>query len=349
VIRAVVVDDVATVRKALRRLLSEDPEIDVVAEGRDGAEAVALTRQHRPAIVLMDVDMPHMDGLAATREIMETCATPILIVTSSAIYDARHMPFSAIEAGALDVFPKPNVTNGASWEAVGNRLRQTVRTLARVRVVSRRPRLLASRIVSRDRPRLVPGWLPKVVVVGASTGGPAVIRQILEPLPPDYPVPIAVVQHIGEEFVPGFVQWLAHHSVLRVSLAEDRQKLSPGSVVIARGGVHLRIAEGPSVRFDHGPALHLCRPAVDMLFHSAAQEFRAQVVGILLTGMGRDGADGLRAILRAGGLTIAQDKETCTVYGMPAAAVEAGAVHYVKTPRAIGHWLANLPKGAEVE
>jgi len=348
-IRALIADDVATVRKVLRDLLAQDGEIEVVAEARDGLEAVALTEEYRPDIVLMDVDMPRLDGLVATREIMEKCATPILIVTSSAICDARHLPFAAIEAGALDVFPKPNLADGPPWEAVAAQLRQTVRVLSQVRVVSRRPKQHVSRIPGEGRLRPTLGWVRQVAVIGASTGGPAVIRQILERLPEGYAVPVVVVRHIGEEFVSGFVEWLDHHTAIRVLLAEDGQPLKAGSALVAPGGVHVRVAEGPSIRFDHGPELHHCRPAVDVLFHSAAQTFRAEVVGILLSGMGRDGVEGLCAIHRAGGVTIVQDRESSTVHGMPGAAIDLGVVHYVKTPPDIGEWLARLPRGvAEV-
>jgi len=346
-IRAIIVDDVATVRQALRGLLAQDSRIEVVAEGRNGTEAVSLTHLHRPDIVLMDVDMPRMDGLDATREIMATCATPILIVTSSAVYDARHLPFAAIEAGALDVFPKPNLLNGSGWNSVAAKLCQTVRLLSRVRVVSRRPRKSVSSLMpAHDRPRLLPSWVPEVIAIGASTGGPAVIRQILEVLPADYPIPIIIVQHIGEEFVPGLVQWLDHNAAIRVSLAQDRQAVMPGTAVVAPGNVHLRMVEGPAIKLDNGPLVQHCRPAADVLFHSAAQVFHSKVVGILLTGMGRDGADGLRAIHSAGGLTIAQDKDSSTVYGMPGTAVELGVVQYVMAPQSIGRWLVNLPKSA---
>ena len=245
------------------------------------------------------------------------------------------------------MFPKPNLLNGSGWNSVAAKLCQTVRLLSRVRVVSRRPRKSVSSLMpAHDRPRLLPSWVPEVIAIGASTGGPAVIRQILEVLPADYPIPIIIVQHIGEEFVPGLVQWLDHNAAIRVSLAQDRQAVMPGTAVVAPGNVHLRMVEGPAIKLDNGPLVQHCRPAADVLFHSAAQVFHSKVVGILLTGMGRDGADGLRAIHSAGGLTIAQDKDSSTVYGMPGTAVELGVVQYVMAPQSIGRWLVNLPKSA---
>ena len=198
-----------------------------------------------------------------------------------------------------------------------------------------------------EGPRAAAGWLPAVVAIGASTGGPIVIRQILRHLPPGYPVPLVIVQHIGDEFVPGLVEWLNEDASIRVVLARDRAPIQPGTATVAPGGVHVRLTAGSAVRFDRGPHIHHCRPSVDVLFHSAAQAFGSSVVGVLLTGMGRDGADGLRVIRRAGGLTIAQDKDSSTVYGMPGAAVEVGAACLVMTPGEIGRWMADMaaPKG----
>jgi len=346
-IRAIVIDDVATVRQALCRLLVEGGEIEVAAEGRDGHDAVALTMERRPDIILMDVDMPRMDGLAATREIMATRATPILIVTSSAIVDARHLPFAAIEAGALDVFLKPDLTDPSAWELAGAQLRQAVRLLARVPVVHRRARKTAAPTgIGEHLAAIDPGWRLGVIVIGASTGGPMAIRHVLRELPPTFPVPIAIVQHIGDAFVPGLVEWLGHDVPLPVALARDRRPLAPGTVAVAPGGVHLRLAEGPVARFDMGPLVQHCRPAVDVLFHSAAQTLGSRAIGILLTGMGRDGADGLRAIHDAGGVTIAQDRESSIVYGMPGAAVDMGVVDHVCSPQEIGRWLASLPSAS---
>ncbi len=354
--RVLIVDDTATVRSAIRRLLAEDSDVVVVAEGCDGAEAVDLTRRHRPDIVLMDVDMPRMDGLAATAQIMSEFPTPILIVTSSTILQARQVPFAAIEAGALEVLPKPNLASGSDWDGVSAQLLQKVRVLSRVRVVRRRrgasPVSTMPEAAPASEPQppkkvrgldIVAGWLPEVIVIGASTGGPMCLRRIIREIPAGFPVPIALVQHIGDEFVPGLAEWLGQNASVPVVLARNGEPVRPGTVVVAPGGVHIRLEPGHVVRFDRGPRLHHCKPAVDVLFHSAAKAFRSRVVAVLLTGMGRDGADGMRAIKQGRGLTIAQDEESSTVYGMPGAAVELGAVDQIMAPAEIGQWLAELP------
>ncbi len=361
-IRAIVVDDVSTVRMALKQILQLEGDIQVVGEGRTGRDAVSLTQRLRPDIVLMDVDMPHMDGLEATKEIMAKSATPILIVTASSVYDARGMPFTAIEAGALDVFPKPSLFGSESWTAVGLKLRRAVRTLSQVKVISRRRRPVAARVPARPEPqrkskpaaepqapaarepkvKASAGNYPDMIAIGASTGGPMVVRQILAALPADYSIPIVVVQHIGDEFVHGLVDWLDKNTEVEVRLARDRASLEPGIVSVAPGGVHIKITESLMVRYDDGPMLHHCKPAVDVLFHSVAKNVAPRAAGILLTGMGRDGADGLKALRNTGCMTVAQDEQTSTVYGMPAAAVDLGAAQQVLPPLRIGQWLLRV-------
>ena len=360
-IRAIVIDDVSTVRIALKRILTEEGDIQIVAEGRNGKDAVTLTQKLRPDIVLMDVDMPQKDGLEATREIMAQSATPILIVTSSSVYDARGMPFSAIESGALDVFSKPSIAGTDSWQTVGMNLRRAVRTLSQVKVISRRRPPRSSRTVPahpdprpkqepeapvraprETRPRVKPGDEPRLIAVGASTGGPMVVRQILQALPETFSIPMVLVQHIGDEFVAGLVEWLDKNSPVHVVLAKEGATLLPRQLAVAPGGIHIRVTDGLTIRYDDGPMLHHCKPAVDVMFHSVARTVGAEAAAILLTGMGRDGADGLKAIRTAGGITIAQDEASSTVYGMPAAAVELGAAKYVLPPPAIGHWLSKL-------
>jgi two-component system, chemotaxis family, protein-glutamate methylesterase/glutaminase len=360
VIRVVIVDDVSTVRMALKQILTTDGDMQVVGQGRHGRDAVALVHDLRPDIVLMDVDMPQMDGLEATERIMSESATPILIVTSSAVYDARGMPFSAIESGALDVFPKPSITDNRSWQNVGDRLRRTVRTLSRVKVVSRRRKrqdnqspaparhgVLESPVQPAPtghgtRVRLGSGNFPRLVAIGTSTGGPLVIRQILENLDAEFQVPMVLVQHIGDEFVHGLVEWLDRNAPVRVVLAGNKQQIEPGTMAVAPGGIHIRVDDALRIRYFDGPMVHHCKPSVDVMFHSVAKNIGQQSLAVLLTGMGRDGAEGLRAVRACGGTTIAQDQATSVVFGMPGAAVELGAAQHVLSPAGISEVLLRL-------
>lgn len=325
-IRVLISDDSETVRLLLRQLLTSEHGFEIVGEAQDGAQCVELVCRHRPEIVLLDVDMPRMDGLEATREIMRVAPTPIVIFTSSAVSVRRQVPFEALAAGALDILEKPSIQSDAGFRAMAEFLRARLKLLAPIKVIRRYP--------IRPLPALpdalrVPDGSTKVVAVGASTGGPSVLLKLLGSLPVATPLAILLVQHMSAEFMPGFVEWLASGLRIPVKAAVEGDHVRPGTVLVAPGDRHMMLARGRVIELDGSAPRHDCRPSVDVLFESVAQHAAPNAVGILLTGIGADGAHGLLRMRHAGCMTVAQDEASSVVFGMPKAAIEMGAAEQV--------------------
>jgi two-component system, chemotaxis family, protein-glutamate methylesterase/glutaminase len=325
-IRVVIADDSATARQLLRAILELDGDIEVVAEAHDGAEAVEVTQQVRPDLVVMDVHMPVADGLEATKEIMMRVPTPILIVSAVSHRDVD-LSLSATQAGALTALPKPGSPASPGFEVAAAELRAMVRAMAQVKVV-RRWSASSPRGVVVVRPRRIaePGEL---VAIAASTGGPAALRRILMDLPRTFPAPIVVVQHIARDFTAGFADWIGASCALRVKLGERGETMRPGTVYIAPDDAHLGIAADRTIKLVRSPAIGGFRPSASYMFQSAAGAYGARLVAVVLTGMGTDGADGLDAARKAGAYVIAQDEATSIVYGMAQEAVRRGAVNAI--------------------
>ncbi|PDW02330.1 chemotaxis-specific protein-glutamate methyltransferase CheB [Candidatus Viridilinea mediisalina] len=368
-LRILVVDDSALMRRLLRDLLESDPEIHVVGEAANGREALAQVDKLRPDLITLDVRMPVMDGIETTRQLMAYHPTPILVLTASLNSYEIDITFEMLGAGALDVMEKPRMGDAAAIEDARRLLIRKVRLLSRVKVVThlrgRRPRSAVSAAVASTsttppavRPKLPPppepsGLLPRparrapsastaplaprfpVVVIGASTGGPRIVRQILADLPDDFPAAIIVVQHIAQGFSGGMAEWLATNLALPVHLATEGAHLHPSEVLLVPDRYDLLLQPDATIHLSGLPLL-LQRPAIDIAMQSVVTVFGAATTGVLLTGMGRDGALGMRAIQRAGGLTIAQDEATSTIFGMPRAAIELGAAALVLPAAAIG-------------
>jgi two-component system chemotaxis response regulator CheB len=349
-IRVLVVEDSATMRHALREALATDPELQVVGEAVDGAQAVELVGRLRPDVVTMDMMLPTMSGLVATEHIMAEHPTPILVV-SSADRQELFSTYNALAAGAVDVLEKPRGdASDADW---GRRLCAAVRMVSRIRVITHpRARLDSRRAaaapsVAGPVPPSGPGVVTaaQVVAVGSSTGGPGALTDLLRALPPGFAPPVLCVQHIAasEPFAVAFSDWLAGQTGRDVRYAEDGTPMRElrGRVVLAPPDRHLTVREG-RLRLDGGPPRHSCRPSVDVLFESVAAEFGAASTGALLTGMGRDGADGLLRMRTRGAVTFAQDEASCVVYGMPREAALIGAAAYVLSPGRIAARMAEL-------
>lgn len=324
-VRVIVAEDSAVVRRFLVYMLHKDPEIEVVAEATNGAEAVELTKRLRPDLVLMDVVMPTMDGLQATREIMETVPTPIVLVTAGFDGDVNRS-FDALEAGALTLLAKPTLSDSDGSLDDADQLTVTVKLMADVKLVRRRRRTATA-------PRtfgLADRRSCRVVAVASSTGGPAALATILAGLSADTPVPILVVQHITPGFHKGLVDWLDGVTALAVRLAADGQPLLPGQVVLAPSDGHLGVSpDGGRVNINRGPPIGGHRPSATHLFASVSRAFREEACGVVLTGMGRDGVAGLVMLKEAGGLVLAQDEASSVVYGMPREAAAMGVVDHV--------------------
>ena len=317
-IRVLVADDSELFRELLVRVVAEDPGFDVVAIAADGNAAAGLARSVRPDVITMDLNMPDADGFSGIARIMSETPTPILVLTAN---PEEAVGFRALSLGALDILEKPQATTDLG--EYGQLLRSRLRLLAGVKVI-RHLRGLRDRKVTAPRAAA----RPELVVVGASLGGPRALATLLRGLPPDFPVPVAVVQHIADGFTEGLASWLGTESRLDVREAVDGAPLLPGRVLLAPTGRHLLVADGVA-RLSDAPPVDTFKPSVTPLFVSAARVYGARACGVLLTGMGRDGAEGLRAIKDAGGPTIAQDEATSAVFGMPRAAIELGAVDRV--------------------
>jgi len=342
-IRVVLVDDSTTVRAVMRRLFARTADIEIVGEAANGAEAVQSVLAARPDVVLMDVEMPVLDGYAATEQIMAVCPTPILIFTSRANRDQMHTAFEAVRRGALDVLAKPEDTAG--WDRLAVTLPGIVRGLADARPAAgpgRGARTGRSDVRSPHQlSRII-----RYVAIGASTGGPAALRELLAELPATAPAPVLVVQHISAGFEEGLAEWLAGDLRRDVQVAHNGEIPRPGVVRLAPPGSHLRLLAGGVVTLDAvRPPRGGHRPSVDELFESCADTFPTATAGVLLTGMGADGAAGLAALRRAGGLTMVQDEASSAVFGMPRVALEAGASDVALSPRELGRALAAIWSG----
>jgi two-component system, chemotaxis family, protein-glutamate methylesterase/glutaminase len=324
--RVIVADDSATARTLLRSILERDGDVRVIAEAKDGADAIRLVQQHRPDLVVMDVHMPVADGLAATKEIMMRMPTPILIVSAVSRRDVD-LSLSATQAGALMALPKPGDPSGPRFEEAAAELLGMVRALAQVKVVRRWSESTpVPRLPSAPR-RTADG--AELVAMAASTGGPAALRRVLMDLPQTLPAPLLVVQHIARDFTAGFASWLAGGCPLPVKVAEPGETLRPAVVYIAPDDRHLGVSADGRVRLEDAPPLSGFRPSASHLFETAARAYGDRLVAVVLTGMGTDGAAGLEAAHAAGAHVIAQDEGTSVVYGMAQEAVRRGVVHEV--------------------
>ncbi|MCX7895498.1 MAG: response regulator [Thermoanaerobaculum sp.] len=332
--RVLVVDDSPTVRAVLRRLLSAHRDLQVVGEAANGQEAVELVIKLRPDVVLMDVEMPVMDGLTAIERIMGLRPTAILVLTSKANQNRLAVAFEAVRRGALEVLPKPEAPE--LWQELAERLPDLVRTAASLPPTPVQP--TAAKPVPPVTPRVVE-W----ILLGASTGGPGALRAFLAALPLTVRAPVLVVQHISPGFEEGLAHWLAQETGRDVRLATDGEKPPPGAVRLAPAGAHLLLGPQGLLHLDAQAAPrggH--RPSVDVLFESALGLSPSRTVAILFSGMGSDGASGLLSLKRAGAMTAVQDEATSAVFGMPRQALELRAAEVALPPEELARLVTRL-------
>ncbi len=350
-IKLLIVEDSAVVREFLVHIFRSDPEIEVVGTARNGEEALEVVERNRPDVITMDVNMPRMNGLEATRKIMETHPTPIVIVSGS--YDPQELTttFRALEIGALAVVPRPVGIGHPDHEASARELVQTVKLMSEVKVVRRwaRPRReeIAPLVPPKTRINQIPAEV-KLVAVGASTGGPVVLQTVLSGLPKkDFPAPVLIAQHMASGFVHGFVEWLAQSSGFPVHVAADGETLLPGCAYVAPDGFHMGVKTGNRIALSQDAPENGLRASGSYLFRSVANVYGQSAVGVLLTGMGKDGAEELKLMKDRGALTIAQDEESSVVHGMPGEAIHLDAAMYVLPPERIAAMLANIASRAK--
>lgn len=326
-LNVLIADDSPTARQLMSHIVNSAPDMYVIGEAHNGEQAVRLTHKLKPDVILMDIVMPGLNGLDATREIMSKKPTPIVVV-SSGLEDEADIAFKAVRRGALAVLKKPPAPNQPGFASHSSRIITTVRSMADVRVIhhwkkeeKREPAVnLPSHITSNQD--------PEIVAIASSTGGPAALNEIFRELPADYALPIVVVQHISPDFLPSLVNWLNIMTPLPITIARENQRPQPGHIYFAPGDAHLVLSKRRTFELDRRTASSYT-PSGDMLLQSVARTYRSNAIGIVLTGMGTDGARGLRDMYDAGALTIAQDQATSVVYGMPQAAAAANATDTV--------------------
>lgn len=329
-ISVLVAEDSAAARMLLVHLLESDPQIRVVGAVSDGEAALDFVKEHKPDVVLMDIHMPGLDGFEATRRIMETQPVPIVICSATTDTGDVVITFRSMEAGAVACIQKPVGQKHADFETLAANLRETVKLMSEVKVVRRWPR---SRLPSRPAARGVelkpaPAEV-KLIGIGASTGGPPLLETILAGLPKDFPVPILIVQHIAPGFLPGLAEWLNQTTGFRVHVAGYGTVPLPGHVYLGPDGFQMGISTSGRILLTKEEPVNGLRPAVSYLFRSLAEVSGPHALGVLLSGMGRDGAAELKLMRDKGAITIAQDEESSVVHGMPGVAIELGGATHV--------------------
>ncbi len=341
-IRVLIVDDSQVVSQMLSYIFSSDPAISVLGIASDGEEAIAMTARLKPDIITMDIVMPGMNGFEATRRIMENTPVPIIIVSSS--YDPSEITksFRAIEAGALSIMAKPVGIGHPLYEKQARELINTVKALSDIKVITRRPRIAPAGEVIIKKEKEIARREIRMIAIGASTGGPPVIQTILAGLPKKLPVPITIVQHITQGFTAGFASWLSDTTGFIVRVPENGENCLPGKVYVAPDNAHMEVDHGGRIVLNNAPPDNGLKPSVAHLFKATARVFREKAVGVLLTGMGRDGAEELKTMRDMGAVTVAQDRESSVVFGMNGEAVRLGAAQYVLPPERIVETLVSL-------
>jgi len=343
-VRLLVVDDSPSIRAVIRAMMEGDAGIRIVGEAGTGTDAVEMARTLRPGVVLMDVQMPGMDGIEATERIMASEAVPIIAFSAFTWGGEAKASIEMLAAGALDVMAKPALGGAGAVSDCSRALRMKIRSASRVAVVRHLRRAVPAAQGRVETADPFDGTRFEVLGIGASTGGPTALRDLLSGLPADFPLPILVVQHITAGFTAGFVEWLRQHTPLDVRVAGEEDRAVPGSILIAPEGRQLEALPGGAVRATSRMPRGVHLPSADALLSSLASSYGRKCIGALLTGMGSDGAEGLHDIRRAGGFTLAQDEETCVVFGMPREAVRRGAVDRSLPPAAMADLLRRMAR-----
>lgn len=341
-IDVLVVDDSLVVRQLLTRVLEADSQIRVVGAVGDGQTAIDFVTERHPDVVLMDIHMPRLDGFEATRRIMETHPVPIVICSATADPKEVATTFRLMEAGAVACVEKPVGPEHPDFQTLTASLRQTVKLMSEVKVVRRWPRTRSTVVRPEETQVVLPGI--RAIGIGASTGGPPVLQAILAGLPKDFAVPVLIVQHIAEGFLPGLVEWLNHTTGWQVHIAAHGVTPRAGHAYLAPDGFHMGLSMAGRIFLSREEPENGLRPAVSFLFRSLAVSCGASAIGVLLTGMGKDGSAELKTMKDAGADTLAQDRETSIVHGMPGEAIRLGGATHVVAADKIADLLSVLVK-----
>ncbi len=347
-IKVLIVDDSSVSRDLLAFIIDSDPDLKVIGFAHNGEEAIQFLKHQTPDVITMDIVMPKMDGFETTRKLMQLHPIPIIIISNSYKKEDTQKSFMAIEAGALAILEKPRGPNDPCYPETAKAIIDSIKLMAEVRVITRRPyfkpqeQAKAVDIKPSQEVMLLSGI--EVVAIGASLGGPQALEVVLSKLPPDFPVPIYIVQHIASGFIHGLANWLNAACTLQVKVAKEGEIGQPGYVYLAPDKVHMEVRKGNQVVLIDEPPEGGLRPAVARLFRSIAESFGPHSIGILLTGMGKDGADDLLTMKQRGAYTIAQNEETCVIFGMPGEAIKLGAAQRIAPLEEIPQLLCKIMK-----
>jgi two-component system chemotaxis response regulator CheB len=322
-IRVLIVEDSAVIRQFLEHIIGQDPRLEIAGAVGSAEEALRILERAAPDVISMDIRLPGMNGFEATQLIMAERPTPIVVVSASVESEELRITMNALQAGALAVLEKPAGATSDDYEGLAERLCAQLALMSQVKVVRQRQTRAATPWIERPWIRRPDAYAMLGIV--SSTGGPSALSQLLGSLGADFPLPIALVQHITGSFLEGFASWLRGICPFSVAIVGDREAPVQGTIYLAARDRHLR-AEASHLRVDAGAPVCAQRPSGTVLFESMAKIFGSRAVGVLLTGMGEDGAEGLLQLRQRGGFTIAEDESTAVVYGMPAEAVRLGAV-----------------------
>jgi two-component system, chemotaxis family, protein-glutamate methylesterase/glutaminase len=337
-IQVLVVDDSRVSRDLLIGILESEPDISVIGTASDGYEAVRLANLLKPDIITMDINMPGIDGFEATRQIMENSPIPIIIISGVDNLTEVAASFRVLEAGALDVLKKPPGPGDPTFPSACREIISSIRTYVEVRVI-RRSKIRSPHRASTLEILSATGEVPRLVVMGASTGGPPVIQTIIRELPPSFPLPLVLVQHMSPGFIRGYAEWLTGSTEFLVKIPDPYELLQPGILYIAPDGMQTGVSSEMRIILSPAPPEHSLRPSVSFLFRSVTANLGSSAIGVLLTGMGNDGASELLDMRMKGSVTIIQDRESSVVYGMPGEALRLGAASYILSPEEIAHQL----------
>lgn len=345
-INVLVVDDSVTERLYMEHIIRSDPELNLTGSAADGKEALEMVKKLNPDVILMDIQMPNMDGYTATRLIMESNPTPIIIV--SARISAGHMSrsFEALTAGAVCALEKPKGPGSPNASEMTKKINQTIKLMSKIPVMSplAKSDFARSTAFSQNaRKFLTPSsGNIEIVAMGTSTGGPPVIHTILSGLKPGFPYSILIVQHIAKGFLKSMINWLAKDCSFQVKIAENLEFLSPGTIYFAPEDFHMGVENSKRIVLSDGLPEHGVKPSVSHLFRSMVRNNALNYLGILLTGMGKDGAMELKKMKDRGAITLVQDRMSSVVYGMPGEAINLGGATHVLSPKAISMFLNDL-------
>jgi len=348
-IKVLIVDDSSVSSQYLEYILNNDPAIEVIGIAKNGELAIDFLKNHKPDIITMDIDMPVMNGLEATREIMSTTPIPIIVVTASRNSNDNKISMEALASGALSIIEKPSGIGHPNEAKATNKILTMVKIYSKVNVARKKPTQIKELVKSEisvaipivDPPPLEKLVNRKYVAIGISSGGPQVLVKIFSKITENFPFPILVVQHITEGFLCGMVDWLGRTLSIPVQAAIQNENLIPGHIYFAPDGYRMGVKSN-KIELQKRPKEKKILGTVDYLFQNLSEHYGKETIAMILTGMGSDGAKEIKSLRDTGALTIAQDEESCLVFGMPGEAIIKGAIQYIQNPDQIANLLLDM-------